>query len=657
MAEPADPWITDPRGSVMESWGLVDKKAITITAATGRDQTLRGQCVVNNEVKEINLKVTKVNLQRNRIAGGGDLYLYAVIMEGSYASILGFFVKSGIARCRHFYRSQSESAWRAGTGGRADGGWVKSGEGHASHDNCAYIMEALLPRELEMALDDFKYAKLPGRVRQNKPHYVARADHRWINWIIDNIGTLPDTYQHFIKPENTTSGIIDDYVQERVYVYPMADTKLLRNEQKTGYLGSVTLQKDFMLTDSSKNKYKDDKSYEIKKAILDENYQNAHFPELLKILDQPLLEPYYNPDRIDHTALNEPYQYNTYRFTPSGSGFTVNIEIAYTIAARPLHYIGDDNREASANTRICWVRNCYIEGDLTSFGNFKRIPIDMAFLVQKPCDYVAQISDDLARRVGLKRELVRGRNPYWIARVDDDNNRQNIFNQNIMGSYVSLAVFNESTSPLIKLFKIRRNFPLFTNKFKAGFIAFKPEMEPAQLKRLVLAGITDYISFHEDNTQTKRDKLALFNKSGSHGSVGLRRARELLELIQNADEQLVVSHFYGFFSLGRVGTRTMSTGRFGHAIQANPYSLFTQIAVRIIGYYCYDSAPDQQQQEKMTRFGQVPADSKVRFSSPGNDKCVQRMLNKALSAGIPRNEEYAHWVRNNAPMLLEAFKR
>lgn len=57
-----------------------------------------------------------------------SFYITHKFKMNKYMNAIGFSVKEGIVKCRHFYKSQSEGCWRIGTGWRDKGVYVKGAE-------------------------------------------------------------------------------------------------------------------------------------------------------------------------------------------------------------------------------------------------------------------------------------------------------------------------------------------------------------------------------------------------------------------------------------------------------------------------------------------------------------------------------------------------
>jgi hypothetical protein len=108
---------------------------------------------------------------------------------------------------------------------------------------------------------------------------------------------------------------------------------------------------------------------------------------------------------IDHTILY-------FELPGAANRQTLLVEIAYTPEKEHRYALRGAQQTIQLTTPVCWVRSAHVKNsEITSFGTYRDIPIDMAFLVQKPCDYVAQTSTFMADRLaeGNNIALVNGK--------------------------------------------------------------------------------------------------------------------------------------------------------------------------------------------------------------------------------------------------------
>ncbi len=101
------------------------------------------------------------------IIKGKKFYLFDrfIYSDSGYSVIYGYCVKNNQLHCRMFYYSASEASWRAFTGFRRNGAWIKSAEQHGTHEPGGYIFEGMVCEELE----DFLGMRLAPPVHQASP--------------------------------------------------------------------------------------------------------------------------------------------------------------------------------------------------------------------------------------------------------------------------------------------------------------------------------------------------------------------------------------------------------------------------------------------------------------------------------------------------------
>ncbi|WP_234393968.1 hypothetical protein, partial [Allofrancisella guangzhouensis] len=234
------------------------------------------------------------------------------------------------------------------------------------------------------------------------------------------------------------------------------------------------------------------------------------------------------------------------------------------------------------------------------FGNYKVIPIEMAGLVQKPCDYEQQVANVYKNEIE-KQDLVGNK-------------------------YVLLSVINEVTSPIIQQYKLINNEPLlsgnsepmlnglkFTYTYTTepssqlrqlnrpflllGANIFKPPViQPQQiiinvdyevisdkLRACIIEGVMRYKALWEMRNINKKAVEYKKNekkfKLGHHGDTGIRRAVALLQCVTKAtDLKEVDNYLISCFKDNNIGNEK----HIFRAIKSEPYSLFTLVNLSVL---------------------------------------------------------------------------
>ncbi len=308
----------------------------------------------------------------------------------------------------------------------------------------------------------------------------------------------------------------------------------------------------------------------------------------------------------------------------AGVGNTENffIEIAYTKNKVPHNYTSAVGFSA-INTNICWVRTAYLENvDITTFGTHKQCPINLAFLVQKPCDYIKQTSDNYADRVHVK-----------YNGTDDDKSLADITLKGVYaGKYIILSLLNEAVSPLIKGFKDKKGMPRFENKYKLEDKLSTIEASNF-IRALLVAGIAEY-----EVLRTRKAK-----KKGSHGKAGLKRAGALRTALENCKTTPQMSQVvYDCFKNNKVGS---FKGGFLNKIRTNPSSLFTCVCRVLLPTFIgnVDSVKNWHKRGRQLK---------------GKGNTIQCLAHKATHSGFDRSEDtVVEFITTLSPELLKAIKR
>jgi hypothetical protein len=146
----------------------------------------------------------------------------------------------------------------------------------------------------------------------------------------------------------------------------------------------------------------------------------------------------------------------------------IYIEIAQTEDRLRHRYIsypdGVEGSEypTSKTTPIVWIKNAfYPNSPISSFGTYTVIPIHLAFIVQKPCDYVS--SKDDPGQPNQQSPFYKSQ-MFWDGASEQYRNDNNI-TFGVAGQYLNNALVNEAVSPLVKKYKENKHFDVFTNAY------------------------------------------------------------------------------------------------------------------------------------------------------------------------------------------------
>ncbi|MBK2026980.1 hypothetical protein IB643_02255, partial [Allofrancisella guangzhouensis] len=314
---------------------------------------------------------------------------------------------------RIWYRSKSESCWRAFTGFRANGAWQKGDENGPDYRGSGYVFECMVAPKLDEEFDEIFTKNTANIININKlVQDVKNAKYSsQIKWNKYNLFEYLVAPSHYGRP-----GIAQEYAAERKFSRPLKDANVLpipkSGHKNFSTVGSVDIQMGY-------------KGELLNMSYL-QNYHNLYGDALRAVL--------IGQRRSRHDVLKQDIDIDTYQFEYNGEMYCY--EIAKTLNEVP-HYFTRNNKPLNVNARVVWVRMLYQldNNKVSSFGNYLVIPIEMAGLVQKPCDYDSQVAD--------------------IYKIE-------IQQQGALGAYLLLSVMNEITSPIIQQYKLINNEPLLS---------------------------------------------------------------------------------------------------------------------------------------------------------------------------------------------------
>ena len=498
------------------------------------------------------------------IAGNKTFYLKRCLREDvpvlPYKMILGYVSTNNRLKCRLWFYSGSEANWRAFTGWREDGAWKKGAEGTSnkeeySNTQMGYIYECYTTSEMSDHLLKYwdtnsglilpDYRKIIPFIRReiNGKTILVKND-------IAGDQTLMRVWRY--TAINEQSEIEKAYSSERKYspiTFPQALNGDIKKIVKSK--NAVDIQREF-----KKSYFTGEMSGSGKRLSDNDELQSW----LARCLDRPVDSKPPRP----HDALNLDFVVERYRIF-DGNNREIILEIACTTNnyAHILEIQAGTSR--TVNTPVVWVKDAYYEIEETSsFGTRRNIPINLSFLVQKPCDYTQQVSGDYAIEGNGNNFIQAG-----FARGESL----------ISSKYVILSYINEVTSPIVKEYKRRKGFVTFdpppgnVNRVDLSLINIYI------LKQLVFYGISQYKSL--------RDRKSF--DWGFHGDKGMQRADALYHAIKDSNDfpdfcRVLVNCFIhnrinlspGLRLQGEP-VRESFTGGFASGINTNRTSLFTCI--------------------------------------------------------------------------------
>lgn len=614
--------------------------------------------------------------------GGQRFALVYCLATDTYPTVWGYHVGMGDRlSCRHFYFSASEAAWRAGTGVRCTTsvdvpsciaslranpmpqggdweklesvkphGWVKSAEDYPGHSSSGYIYEGMVVNELHVALEDWYQRNKRDAIHQQvwkfpltcysdgKDNYIAMEKH--VNLLINLVVSVEGKHeekkakgshekQTAIKPPSKykkCNFLVTIYGEEREYMYVVPRRFIEADEEQRGRLKQPApiLQMQFKNTSAERGGI----AHEIKRST-----------DLWGWINTCLTSQKSVGERRRHPELDTEHIITTYVLpVPDGGNMNIHVEIAETAGPMTLSYLIGGIVESEISTPVCWVRSVYLpNSEVTTFGTYKSCPIDLAFLVQKPCDYLEQTSEDHSALLGMAANIAvkDGRKvPVSFKPSQTPLARHNIVRKGGKDTYISLALFNETTSPLIKEYKRRKGYALFQYKYKTMEKVQKTFIADAEfIRQAMIKGVNEYLSLHDF-------------RSDGHGAEGRARATVFLRLIEEQNYPLVrlSVDFHELFVNNRVNGSREGWNWF-HKIRTGRQSLFTVVCRTILPKYCAA--------EWDPRILSLAAQTPLPRAA---DKSLQRLMHKAIALGIG-GEGCEKQVEDHSAELLQAVQK
>ncbi|HEX8436907.1 hypothetical protein [Archangium sp.] len=382
--------------------------------------------------------VNAIGVPLNKGVSDGREFVLVVKFEdiNGYPIVLGYYQDSqGKLYHRHFYRSNSESFWRVGTGFRCDAkdnAWVKGAEGHKEAMSGGYIFEGQVDYRLDAVLQAMPQTIQPKSgtkaVFDSKRNKVVLVPENYFS-LIEAVKKDKNLCAYMVSPsESQCSKVVNDYVLHRKKKTVIPDslwgggpTRDVRVLQKSQVRFQQSAQ-DKKKPDPTLNNIPD-LAADIKKDTALWDFING------------CLKHHVGSYGFEHSALNEPCTVDIYKLPVNGGN--VLVEIAHS-KKEAREFVTKSGIKCSIDSPVCWVKSVYCEGGMSRYGNYSAYPEDLCFLVQKPMDYIVQTSTEVQRRMG-KDEIA----------------------SNVHGNYLLLALYNEKYSPLIQAFKAMKGFPLF----------------------------------------------------------------------------------------------------------------------------------------------------------------------------------------------------
>lgn len=428
------------------------------------------------------------------------LLLEKFIDKNGYPIILGYFVDpKGILHCRHFYRSNSESVWRVGTGFRSNGAWVKGAEGHAEDMPGGYIFEGQLHHEL----DEIFESQAPTIGGPELDLFTTASE-------------FPEIKKYMIRPSslpNQVSEIIEEYAKQRLRVKSLPPEVWDHDILKENQVRFQTAVKEKTRGIASK-----DIPAQIKKLNPLWNHINS------------CLLNFVGSYAFKHTMMNEACTSEIYRL-----GASTIIEIAYSENKQRV-FKTNSGITCEIASPVCWVKSAHVGSEVSSFGNYMSYPEDLCFLVQKPMDYILQCSGEVQKRMGLTRHPVG--NP-------------NVIEQR----YLMLALYDEKYSPLIQEFKSKKHFSLFKWRSEKHLkTVITPVLDQYKIdhfdvfKTAVLTSCNTYLGYHRNPSNQ------IVRSASGHGDKGIEKVDRFRATIDTCvSYEQINRSIYAFFAENRIG--------------------------------------------------------------------------------------------------------
>lgn len=557
--------------------------------------------------------------------------------EVPYKLVLGYAVNAGILKCRMWYYSGSEATWRAFTGWRTGGAWQKGAEFEGGENRVftglGYIFECYTTVEFGEALQEFWEAN-----PSEKLEYLTFFPWPTKNdgndaWVIPPVSSDPlrGMFEYLVGPYKTESETKDvekgvkkpkpsligtSYNKQRAFVKVNMPAGISEEAKKlTTEVASVKIQKQYSVDLTGRR-------IGVGHTLKKDTPLNSWLISCLQFHTLRDYKRYHPVLKMDYTVCS--FQLNG---NSAGSSCPDNliVEIATTDNDYDHPYIDMTGSEKILKTRICWVRDVYYASSgITEFGTRDRIPINLAFLVQKPCDYKSQISAFYNEKVPFK-------------------NPANFFG----GKYIVLSLLNESTSSLVKTFKSSRDLPCFVSKYYSH-AKLNLDNRTEELKASILKGVFEYADLQD----TKGNPNPKYATTGYHGSAGMQRAEALHDAVCACKNFVELSQvIYNCFANNRVGSFTGN--RFTSSIQTKPTSLFTCVCRNLLNQFAVN-APSAEieraqllgRQDRSMKYGGFTSDSGA----------INRMVYYIHYAPIPAEISADLFITSEAPQLLLALR-
>ena len=567
---------------------------------------------------------------------GQTFYFWKSLVESGgdhpYKLILGYAMVNNLLQGRMWYYSGSEATWRVFTGWRVSGAWTKGAEHETAqpketYTSMGYIFECFTTVDMGQALDTFwskhsasacinlypwpeqkiVYKDKKGIEHKSKyliPPKAGSGDFELFKYLVGDYSEiemqkLASKQTDALKPP----GICIPFNQDGERKFVLAGLPNMTGAISTGITnnaGSVQVQ----------NSYRRNSIVDYSQELLKETDLNQWLKSAVQ--SGPIKSTHHY-----HPVLNQKYTVYSYKLKPV-AGAKPPRELVVEIAAGNSfhgHIYTDWNGAArSLSTPICWVRDAYyFGGTINSFGSRREIPINLSFLVQKPCDYRGQISKN------------------YMADID-------IPSSEIAGKYIVLSMLNEETSCLLREFKIKNAFPLFEHLSTA-----KVDVERIKdiVKQCILNGIAEYQSLRLGVNNSG------YTVKGSHGSAGDDRARELKTAINGSVTLAELNTaLYGCFVTNRIGA---FSGGWLSGINTNPTSLFTCVCRKLLGQFV--RLGDEVEASRLKK------NDKSRYGGyVGPQGSLNRLIHYVQTTPVPENTAAELFITNEAANLLKAIK-
>ncbi|TWI67777.1 hypothetical protein LZ24_02706 [Desulfobotulus alkaliphilus] len=540
----------------------------------------------------------------------------------AYRIIYGYHIDSQKMACRMWYYSGSEANWRAFTGFRSRGAWAKGAEGFGDnkkkeHTKIGYVNECFVTSEMHTKLETFWEKNKCSRIVPHTFPWTGKpkagsSDHAAYSYMVMEKNHFPELMKEYDTKRNFEPANFPANVEH---------CSIERSEK----IGSVLVQEVYGKQPAKINLTKV-KHGEVAGPISKHGQIFKHDTNLNAWI-VGCLSYFQREEKKYHPVLKMDYRIRSYLMKGNAgpkSSSDLIVEIASTLNPREHMYMDYSGTVKKLNTPVCWVRDVYyVSAGMTSFGTRKDIPVNLSFLVQKPCDYPGQVSDDYNQMTGVETDSV---------------------NRDLGGGkYVILSLLNEATSPLIKTYKDQMGYPRFREKYHkakspinqaAMKLPAPGEMDyPDYLKILIFQGIREYMAIQMKEVKSYSD-------SGSHGSSGIKRARALSVCVEQASSEVEINQImYRCFKENKVGD--FSGGWFS-GINTHPTSLFTCVCRSLLA-------------NAESPVGSVIKEMK--WSEKSAEKCINRMIQFIYARG-PASDKVSKslHITNESESLLKALK-